>query len=130
MLTGPNGLLTQANEAKTKTEESGAKEKVQIAVASSWGENGFDAEKFETEVGRFKGDITSGGEEFPIKVTVDGQNFEVSNEGVVTEKEKNTSGGNAATICSTKSSSFVLMPVIPRPPRRCEWYVSAGTRFV
>ena len=97
MLTGPNGLLTQASDAKTKTSESGAKEKVQIAVASSWGENGFDAEKFETEVGRFDGEITPGEEEFPIKVTVDGQNFEVSNEGVVTEKGKNTSGGDTVT---------------------------------
>ena len=32
MLTGPNGLLSQADEARTKTDIAGAKEKVQVEV--------------------------------------------------------------------------------------------------
>ena len=32
MLTGPNGLLTQADEARNKTDIAGAKEKVQVEV--------------------------------------------------------------------------------------------------
>ena len=97
MLTGPNGLLTQADTAKTKTSEAGAKEKVQIAVAGSYGENGFDPEKFETEVERFDGTIAPGTEKFPIKVTVDGQNFEVSEEGVVTGPTTSQTGGGGGT---------------------------------
>ena len=32
MLTGENGILNQANEAKTKTEYKGAEEKVKLAI--------------------------------------------------------------------------------------------------
>mgnify|MGYP003299536991 CR=1 FL=1 len=34
-LTGPNGLLTRANDAKTETGKAGAKEKVHVEVARS-----------------------------------------------------------------------------------------------
>ena len=32
MLTGPNGLLTQADEARTETDMAGAREKIQLEV--------------------------------------------------------------------------------------------------
>ena len=32
MLTGPNGLLTQADEARTETDVAGAREKIQLEV--------------------------------------------------------------------------------------------------
>ena len=45
-LTGDNGILTRANEAKEVTEEAGAKEKVQMEVAGSFDEHGnFDMDK-------------------------------------------------------------------------------------
>ena len=40
MLTGENGILTKANEAKTKTERAGAYEQVQVQVLGSMGTDG------------------------------------------------------------------------------------------
>ena len=39
-LTGENGILSKANTAKTETEKAGAKEKVQMAVMSSFDDSG------------------------------------------------------------------------------------------
>ena len=37
MLTGENGILTQAQSAKTKTEEAGENEKIELEVLGSYG---------------------------------------------------------------------------------------------
>ena len=49
-LSGPNGILTNATKAKEQTAESGAREKINIAVAGSYDNTGsFDSEKFRSE---------------------------------------------------------------------------------
>ena len=87
MLTGDNGILTQANKAKTETEYKGAEEKVKLAImaARSQSERGtLEAEKLVTEVttnygGQAK--TTAGG--FPVTVTIDGKSFIVSEDGTI-----------------------------------------------
>ena len=86
-LTGPNGLLTRANDAKTETEYKGAEEKVKLAImaARSQSERGtLDAEKLVTEVTTNYGgqaETTAGG--FPVTVTIDGKSFIVSEDGTI-----------------------------------------------
>ena len=87
MLTGDNGILTQANKAKTETEYKGAEEKVKLAImaARSQSERGtLDAEKLVTEVTTNYGgqaETTAGG--FPVTVTIDGKSFIVSEDGTI-----------------------------------------------
>ena len=40
MLTGENGILTKANDAKDANDYAGAKESVQLEIAGSFDENG------------------------------------------------------------------------------------------
>ena len=88
MLTGQNGILTQAQKAKTTTDNKSAEEKVKLAVmaARSQSETGaLEADKLVTEVTTNYGgqaDTTAGG--FPVTVTIDGKSFTVSSTGEVT----------------------------------------------
>ena len=88
MLTGQNGILTQAQKAKTTTDNKSAEEKVKLAVmaARSQSETGaLEADKLVTEVTTNYGgqaDTTAGG--FPVTVTIDGKSFTVDSTGEVT----------------------------------------------
>ena len=88
MLTGQNGILTQAQKAKTTTDNKSAEEKVKLAVmaARSQSETGaLEADKLVTEVTTNYGgqaETTAGG--FPVTVTIDGKSFTVSSTGEVT----------------------------------------------
>ena len=88
MLTGQNGILTQANNAKALTANKSAEEKVKLAVmaARSQSETGaLEADKLVTEVTTNYGgqaETTAGG--FPVTVTIDGKSFTVSSTGEVT----------------------------------------------
>ena len=89
-LTGENGILTKANEAKTKTTEAGAYEQVEVAVAGSMGTDGqlnyTDLEKNLKNIdgideSTVPSPITQ--ENFPITVTVDGIDVEIKETGEV-----------------------------------------------
>ena len=88
MLTGQNGILAQAQKAKTTTDNKSAEEKVKLAVmaARSQSETGaLEADKLVTEVTTNYGgqaETTAGG--FPVTVTIDGKSFTVSSTGEVT----------------------------------------------
>ena len=87
MLTGQNGILTQANNAKALTANKSAEEKVKLAVmaARSQSETGaLEADKLVTEVTTNYGgqaETTAGG--FPVTVTIDGKSFIVDENGTV-----------------------------------------------
>ena len=86
-LTGSNGLLTRANEAKMATTEAGAKEKVQIEVAGSFDNSGnFDIDKLKenlkANLGLQNDDIKEN-EDGSITVTVDGYEVTVDSKGNV-----------------------------------------------
>ena len=87
MLTGQNGILTQAQIAKTTTENKSAEEKVNLAVTAAMlqskkGE--LDADKLITEVKtNYGGTTKKTGDGFPVTVTIDGKSFTVDEDGTV-----------------------------------------------
>ena len=87
-LTGENGILTRANEAKTNTEEATAKEKVEVEVLGSYGNNGkIDLDRLKENIENAGGRVI--GDAFPVTVVMDGYNFSVDSEGNVTLIGKN-----------------------------------------
>ena len=96
MLTGQNGILTQAQNAKTTTEDKSAEEKIKLAVmaARAQSEGALDADKLVTEItNNYGGTATKTGTGFPVNTTVDGKSFTVDGNGNVTS----TGSGNGPT---------------------------------
>ena len=59
-LSGPNGILSNANKAKEQTAESRAREKISIAVTGSYDKTGrFDSEKFKEEIQNMGGTVVA-----------------------------------------------------------------------
>lgn len=57
MLTGNNGILTQAKNAKKNFEDTSEKEQVQLAVQGSWNANGkIDINKLNKNLKEIEGD--------------------------------------------------------------------------
>ena len=98
-LTGPNGLLTRANDAKTETGKAGAKEKVQVEVAGSYDNSGnLSREMLNENLKNVQG-LTSGTPiaSFPAKVVVDGYEIVISDNGNIIDIAKPgeiVTGGN------------------------------------
>ena len=91
-LSGPNGILSNANKAKEQTAESGAREKINIAVSGSYDRTGrFDLEKFKEEIQNMGGTILAE-DDSTITVEMDGYEAVVNKEtGEIISIEK--SGG-------------------------------------
>ena len=91
-LSGPNGILSNANKAKEQTAESGAREKINIAVSGSYDTTGrFDSEKFKEEIQNMGGSIVAE-DDSTITVEMDGYEAVVNKEtGEIISIEK--SGG-------------------------------------
>ena len=90
MLTGENGILNQAQEAKNQTEFKSAEEKVKLAIMGARADDGqMTVAELKTEVGYQGGSVT--GDTFPVQVQMDGHTFTVDANGTVTS---NGSGGN------------------------------------
>ena len=88
-LTGPNGLLTRANDAKTEMGKAGAKEKVQVEVAGSYDNSGnLDKDMLNKNLENVEG-LTSGTPitGFPATVVVDGYEVTIDGNGNVTVEE-------------------------------------------
>ena len=83
MLTGQNGILTQAQNAKTTNENKSAEEKVKLAImaAKSQSTDGsLELDKLTTEVTTNYGGQVDG-TAFPATVTIDGKSFKVDGDG-------------------------------------------------
>ena len=89
MLTGQNGILTQAQNSKTTTELKSAEEKEKLAImaARSQSETGaLDADKLIAEItNNYGGTASKTDNGFPVNATVDGKNFKVDGDGNITE---------------------------------------------
>ena len=85
MLTGQNGILTQAQNSKTTTENKSAEEKVKLAImaARSQSETGaLDADKLIAEItNNYGGTASKTNDGFPVNATVDGKNFYIDQDG-------------------------------------------------
>ena len=93
-LTGQNGILTRANDAKEDTARETEKEKVAVEVLGSYGDDGkLDYGLLEENLNNIEGiqgvpsPITD--DSFPIKVTVDGYEVTIEKNGNVTVGDKN-----------------------------------------
>ena len=83
-LTGDNGILTKAAQAKKDTEKASAKERIQIEVLASYNESGsLDLDVLKSNLEKNIPEATMEGDKFPITVTVDGQTFTVEANGNV-----------------------------------------------
>ena len=83
MLTGQNGILTQAQNAKTTTANKSAEEKVKLAVMGARADDGtLTVGKLRTELANYGGTVE--GDTFPVTATVDGKSFTVDANGNVT----------------------------------------------
>ena len=92
MLTGQNGILTQANNAKTSTANKSAEEKVKLAVMAARTQSedaSLDLEKLKTEVTTNYGGQVEG-ISLPVTVTIDGKSFAVDSEGNIKFKTPGT----------------------------------------
>ena len=98
MLTGQNGILTQAQNSKTTTEYKSAEEKVKLAImaARSQSETGaLDADKLIAEItNNYGGTASKTNDGFPVNTTVDGKNFSIDEDGNITA---NNSGSSTPT---------------------------------
>ena len=111
MLTGQNGILTQANNAKDETEQANAKEKVESAVIATMSQSKrgtLDADKLVTEItNNYGGTATKTGTGFPVNTTVDGKSFTVDSDGNVTSKEDSNQPTPNPTDKISKNTSYV-----------------------
>ncbi len=75
-LTGQNGILSKATSAKAETNEAAAREKVQLAAMSSFGQDGkFDSAIFQEEIERLGGNVVSADDE---QIVVEVEGFEAT----------------------------------------------------
>ena len=85
MLTGQNGILTQAQNAKTTNENKSAEEKVKLSImaARSQSETGaLDADKLIAEItNNYGGTASKTNDGFPVSATVDEKTFIVDGDG-------------------------------------------------
>ena len=84
MLTGNNGILTQASRAKKETERAGDKERIQIEVAGSFDKTGkLSASKVIENIEENIEGASITGEEFPLTVQLGNNTFVIDEEGNV-----------------------------------------------
>ncbi len=84
MLTGQNGILNRASEAKEKTENAQNDELVKFAVMSSIGTDGLiDLNQLKTEIESQGGRVT--GTTFPVTVTMGKSSYQIDQYGNITE---------------------------------------------
>ena len=94
-LSGPNGLVKRANEAKTETGKAGAEEKVEVEVLRSFDNRGsLSTELLNENLKNVQG-LTSGTPitGFPATVVVDGYNVTIDGNGKVTVEGETTNPG-------------------------------------
>ena len=114
-LTGDNGILTKAQNAKTQNDKATAKEKVDLAIAASLDETGkINLGQLKTNLNNIDGinpkvgDITDS--RFPLKVTVDGVEVTIEKDSngkystSVGESTGSSGGGNSGI---SKTESYI-----------------------
>ena len=108
MLTGQNGLLTQAQNAKTATEKSAEQEKVQIAVTGSRNDEGqLSIEKLKSEIESQNGKVL--GDSIPTTVEIDSNLYRVNSSGEVT---KRIEGGTLGSVTGTETTNTTVQDAL------------------
>ena len=104
MLVGENGIITQAQTAKEKTEEASTSEIVSIAVLGATKENGnIDVEQLKEEIEARGGTLS--GDTLPTTITLDGYLFKVDRNGNIQQRKQ---GGTLATVTGEETSNTTV----------------------
>ena len=107
-LTGQNGILTQAQNAKQVTEKSAEQEKVQVAASSSRDNDGqLSFEKLKAEIENQGGTIL--GDSIPTTITINNTLYRVNSTGEVTQR---ISGGTLGTVTGTETSNTTVQDAL------------------
>ena len=111
MLTGQNGILTQAQSAKTTTENKSAEEKVKLSVMGARADDGtLTVGKLRTELANYEGTVE--GDAFPVTATVDGKSFTVDDKGNVTStgssNQTPTDQGTLGTVTGSETKNTTV----------------------
>ena len=108
MLTGSNGILTQAQNAKTATENSAEQEKIEIAVSGLRNEQSvLSFEKLKEEIESQNGKVL--GDSIPTTVEINNNFYRVSESGNVT---KTISGGTLGTVTGTETTNTTVQDAL------------------
>ena len=91
-LTGDNGILTRAQNAKNQTEEANIIEKIRVEIMSSLDNNGkLQLSKLKENISKtLNGEII--GEEFPVIIKQDNYTFKIDSNGFIYGEEEVKSG--------------------------------------
>ena len=112
MLTGQNGILTQAQNAKATTEQSSAREKLELAVAGAMASpEDMTVEKLKSELASY--DILTQSTKFPVIVNINDKNFAINSSGNIMEYKNITDiTGNetANTVTKDKLDNYLVVP--------------------
>lgn len=114
-LTGENGIISKATEAKEKTGQASAEEQVQIAVAGSIGTDGnIDNGNLRNNLNQIEGiegvpsEITD--ESYPITVSVDGYEVTIRKDGSIKKPGKwaETTNGEGETVITDGTTELKI----------------------
>ncbi len=114
MLTGQNGILTQAQNAKIGTEQASTREKVDLAIVGAMAktENGtLTVENLKSELLNY--DIVPKNTKFPLEIEKDGQKLTINSNGdTLSYKEMGEITGKETENTSTKDSlgNYIVIP--------------------
>ena len=87
MISGQDGILSRAGNAKTESEKATIREKIELAIIASYDENGIlTAENVIANIRKSLPNAGITGEDFPITVTEGGYTFEIDSKGNVKQK--------------------------------------------
>ena len=104
MIVGENGIITQAQTAKEKTEGSSALEMVSIAVEGAYRENGnINVAKLKQEIKARGGSLSR--DTLPTAITLDGYLFKVDRKGNIEQRKQ---GGTLATVTGNETSNTTV----------------------
>ena len=86
MLSGDNGILQKATDAKTETNEASAKEQIQLQILGSFdGEASLNLTELKKNLQSIG--ATVDGNDFPVTVTFNGLNYTINDDGTIGERE-------------------------------------------
>ena len=126
MLSGDNGILQRATDAKKNTETASAKEQIQIEVLGSYGTDGkLNMNTLKTNLEKIGATVTDTDGDFPLTVTINGQTFTVDSNGNV-EKAGPTIvvDANSLTITAEDGSSITKGEVPANTPLKINFTAS------
>ena len=114
MLTGQNGILTQANNAKQANEQANVKEKVELAIAGAIAnstDGSLTINNLKEELSNYG--IATDKTKFPVEIEFDGQKLVINNSGKVTnykEMAKITGQETANTTTKDSLGNYIVVP--------------------